>query len=63
LTYLFNINIEILNLVSIYFLSFNNIEKIETKNEVHLLNNKINELQRVVKKLEIEVHNLYNYLE
>jgi hypothetical protein len=32
----------------------------EIKDEVLLLNNKINELQTIIKNLESEVYNLYN---
>lgn len=32
----------------------------DLKEEVHLLNNKINELQTIIKKLDTEVYNLYN---
>ena len=32
----------------------------DLKEEVHLLKNKINELQTIIKKLDTEVYNIYN---
>lgn len=32
----------------------------DLKGEIHLLKNKINELQTIIKKLDTEVYNLYN---
>ena len=32
----------------------------DLKEEIHLLKNKINELQTIIKKLDTEVYNIYN---